>query len=364
MAHVEKRGEKRWRARYRGPDGRERSRTFERKVDADRWLDTIRGDLSRGDWIDPELARRTTVEALGQAWMRAQPWRASTRARQASMWRNHIEPTLGHMPIGAVRTSTVQALAKSLAADLADSTVASVIGLLSSVFAAAVQDGLVRANPVTAVKLPTKDGVMRVPLTAGQVDAIREAIDKRLELAVELGAATGLRQGEMFGLTWDRVVWLRRELRIDRQMVTSVGGKPSFGPVKTPRSVRTVPLTDELVERLSMARASAAGDLVFSIDGRPWRRNTAADTFRAAAAKAKVSARGWHDLRHYAASVLIREGLSVTAVAATLGHSPAECLKTYAGWWPSEDELVRAAMQRAAQRPAASPRPDETAQGV
>lgn len=35
MAHVEKRGAGRWRARYRDPDGRERSRTFARRVDAD-----------------------------------------------------------------------------------------------------------------------------------------------------------------------------------------------------------------------------------------------------------------------------------------------------------------------------------------
>ena len=69
---------------------------------------------------------------------------------------------------------------------------------------------------------------------------------------------------------------------------------------------------------------------------------------------ATVEASGWHALRHHAASVLIGQGLSLTAVAATLGHSPAECLATYAGWWPNEGEQIRAAVARAWQTPIAS----------
>jgi hypothetical protein len=45
---------RRWRARYRGPDGRIRSRSFDRKVDADRWLVARLGSIDRGDWIAPE----------------------------------------------------------------------------------------------------------------------------------------------------------------------------------------------------------------------------------------------------------------------------------------------------------------------
>jgi site-specific recombinase XerD len=71
---------------------------------------------------------------------------------------------------------------------------------------------------------------------------------------------------------------------------------------------------------------------------------------RAAGESVQVGA-GWHALRHHAASVLIAQGLSVTAVAAVLGHSPAECLSTYAAWWPSEDEAIRSAFVRAWVRP-------------
>jgi integrase len=86
---------------------------------------------------------------------------------------------------------------------------------------------------------------------------------------------------------------------------------------------------------------------MFHRAGEPWARNRAADAMRTAVRSSGVPASGWHALRHHAASVLIAQGLGVTAVAATLGHSPAECLRTYAAWWPSEHEQVRSVMARA-----------------
>jgi integrase len=87
--------------------------------------------------------------------------------------------------------------------------------------------------------------------------------------------------------------------------------------------------------------------MVFHRNHGPWRRSRAAEAFRRMAKVAGVDASGWHAFRHHAASVLIAQGLSVTAVAATLGHSPAECLAAYAGWWPNEHEQIRAAVARA-----------------
>ena len=85
---------------------------------------------------------------------------------------------------------------------------------------------------------------------------------------------------------------------------------------------------------------------MFHRDGTPWRRYRAGAAMQFAARTVGVES-GWHALRHHAASVLIAQGLSVTAVAAVLGHSPAECLSTYAAWWPNEDESIRSAFSRA-----------------
>ncbi len=77
MAQVERRVEKgrggkpgpvRWRVRYISPEGRERNKTFLRKVDAERFAATVEVDKSRGEWIDPRLGR-TIVEDWAEGWM-------------------------------------------------------------------------------------------------------------------------------------------------------------------------------------------------------------------------------------------------------------------------------------------------------
>jgi hypothetical protein len=57
-----------WRVGYRGPDRRQRYKTFTRKTDADLFAVTVETDMSRGDWTDPRLGRiAVTEEALDDA---------------------------------------------------------------------------------------------------------------------------------------------------------------------------------------------------------------------------------------------------------------------------------------------------------
>jgi hypothetical protein len=64
---VEKRGDRR-RARYRGPDGRERNRSFLRKIDAQRWLTEQRSRMTRGEWVDP-AAGRVAFGQVADEWL-------------------------------------------------------------------------------------------------------------------------------------------------------------------------------------------------------------------------------------------------------------------------------------------------------
>ena len=57
MASIAKRPDGRWRARYRDPVGQEISRHFARKVDAQRWLDSVTIAVSTGLYVDPSLSR-------------------------------------------------------------------------------------------------------------------------------------------------------------------------------------------------------------------------------------------------------------------------------------------------------------------
>lgn len=343
MASIDRRPNGRWRARWREyPGGPQKTRSFVKKGDAERFLDGIRGDLARGVYIDPRAAD-VTFRDFTAAWMARQPWRPGTRARASSIVKAQLEPAFGDRTLGSLRTSELQTFVGALRETLAPATVEGVHRLLAQILRAAVVDRVLPFSPSDGVRLPRRDGQMVAPLTIVDVERLAAGIVAELRAAVLFAAMTGLRQGELFGLTEDRVRWLAREVVIDRQLLTEPGGL-RLGPLKTSRSVRVVPLTDGAVELLSeQVRTYGFGDLgvVFHRDGRPWRRN------RASAAMRDAGGSGWHALRHHCASVLIAQGLSVTAVAAVLGHSPAECLSTYAAWWPSEDESIRAALVKA-----------------
>jgi hypothetical protein len=117
VAHVQKRnqgGKTTWRARVRLPDGRERSRSFDRKVDAERWVVETQAQLNRGNVIDPRAGQITLAEYAGQ-WQAAQMYRPSTAEVTASRLRRHVLPTFGHRPIGSLRPSEIRAWVKSAA---------------------------------------------------------------------------------------------------------------------------------------------------------------------------------------------------------------------------------------------------------
>jgi len=71
MGHVERRvwsGKVSYRARYRDPAGRERSKSFARKADAERWLAEVEHAKTRGLWTDPRLGRIRFADWLTAWW--------------------------------------------------------------------------------------------------------------------------------------------------------------------------------------------------------------------------------------------------------------------------------------------------------
>jgi hypothetical protein len=178
MAHIEKRGQGRWRARYIGPEGRERSKTFSRKIDAERFLATTQTDILRGSYVDPD--DRTTVADYARRWASARAHRPSTARRVNSLIETHIAKTpLGSRRLAAVRPSDVQAWASDRAQALAPSTLRLLVSLLRSIYAAAVLDRLVASSPVVRLGLPPARRARLVPLRIQEVRALAEAMPER-----------------------------------------------------------------------------------------------------------------------------------------------------------------------------------------
>jgi len=361
MASIDKRQDGQWRARWREyPGGPQRSKHFARKVDAEQHLVKVRHDLMTGVYVDPAKGR-TTVEDYYKIWEPRQPWRARTRSAVQSTFASHVVPTLGNRPLGSVRRGDVESWAAGLA--LSASSAGLAVQHLGTMLESAVADGLIAMNPVRRAKRPRVDVEPVVPFTSEQLDALTAAAPGWFRVALTLGAACGLRQGEATGLTVDRVDFLRRQLTVDRQLLTSSSGATAFGPPKTARSYRTVPLADVAVAALSAhvkEHGTGQDGLLLHKDGRPLARHRFGEVWRTLRTKAEMPTARFHDTRHTFASVLLSGGVSVAAAADYLGHSPAELLKTYAHMIPADHERARSVVQAAFVKAAE----DDTAQAA
>ena len=231
--------------------------------------------------------------------------RPSSRAHVETMLRRHAYPALGNRTLTSILPSDIQAWVKGL--ELAPATVGVVHGIVSTVMKAAIRDRRVASNPCDGTKLPKVQRSQIVPLTTQQVSAVRDALPAELRDLVTLAGGTGMRQGECFGLTVDRVRFLERVLTVDRQLVTVQGQAPTLGPPKTRASNRTIPLPQVVVDALAAHLAAFPAEpdgLVFTLSGKPITRSVFGHKWRAAVEASGLPAgTGFHALRHYYASL-------------------------------------------------------------
>lgn len=342
-----------WQARFRGPDGKERSKSFARKLDAERWLTTEQAALFEGRWIDPR-AGDTTVEAFALDWLANRPMRELSKLGYDRIIRLHVLPTFGRRRMSTIRPSEIEGWLAALSADLAPSTVQVVLRVASSMFRTAVRDRLILQSPTEGVRAPRPAPKILEPLELAEVHALVAAAPDRYRALIHLAAGSGLRQGELFGVTTSSLNMLRREVKVDRQLIQLDGGPPVWGPPKSDASIRVVPLADVTLEAVAEHLAtfgpgpegvvftSERGEHIRRISfGQQWRRIVE----RAGLDRERVR---FHELRHFYASVLIDAGASVKVVQTRLGHtSAALTLNVYAHLWRDDAEVTRAAMQRA-----------------
>lgn len=345
-------------ARWRTPDGKSRERRFDRKVDAEQHLTSVEHRKLTGDYVDAERGR-ITFNKYADSWLEQKKAtvRPSTASTYSAHLDKHLRPAFGNVELRAITRERVKGFAASLTDEVAPTTARAIVFTFAAVLREAVDDNRISSNPAERIKVGSKTERRVDPLhianVVAKVPELADAMPPRWRAAVILMASTGLRLGECLGLTVDRVDFLRRTVRVDRQLVKGEGGM-RFAPPKTRAGVRTIPVpsfvTDMLAAHLVEYPVGDDGLIFTTVAGKPIPRSNWADNYRDACAVVGVVGRTrTHDLRHVAASALISSGLSVSAVQAVLGHaSPAETLEVYTHFWPADEERTREAIAVAA----------------
>lgn len=336
---------KRWRVRYRKPDGRQTDkRGFTTKRDATEWAARNNVTITSGQWIDPRLSKVTVAE-LGDAWIKRQTHlKPSTLRGQQIAWNKHVQPVWGATPIGKVRYTDIQTW---VAGQTQSATV--IIrnyGVLSAVLEDAVRDRIILANPAAGVKLPRKVHKPKRYLTAEQLHALARAAGTHGTLVLTLGYL-GLRWGEAAGLRVKDFNPLHKRLTIESNAVT-VGGVVEVGTPKTHRA-RSIAVPASLSELLiEQCAGRGPEDLVFPGPKghmRTVNANGVRSWWKTAAKKIGEPDLTPHELRHTAASIAISAGANVKAIQRMLGHASASVtLDIYAGLFDDDLDSVASAL--------------------
>lgn len=336
MAHIEKRqrtskdgkpGRAVWRARYRTPDGRERSRSFDRKVEAERWLATEQAKVVEGRWTDP-AAGKITVRQWAAQYERQGMHRARTTIdRDNTVLRKWWLPRIGHLHLAALTPRHVRQVVEEMAAELAPKTVATDYGVFRALMTAAVEAELIGRSPCRGVKLPK---ITREPirfLSLEELHRLADAMPSEYRAMVWLAGAVGLRWSEVAGLRLSRIDFLRRTVRIDHTIKESDGQLVIENDTKSPASKKLVPMppfvVDQLAEHVTKHGPLERDDYLFrSPTGGPLRESGFRQRVWARAVReTDLGGLTFHGLRHTLAGLLIAQGAHPKVIQERMRHS-------------------------------------------
>jgi len=359
---------RRWLASYQDTNGRRHAKSFDKKADAERYVAQMATDVARGRYVDPALGR-TKFGGYAREWLAVQTFDVSTREQVEHRLRVYVYPTWKDVPLGRIRPAAVQQWLAELNQRLSPGTVRQAFIHFSAILSAAVDDEMLAKNPCKSrsVAPPTVPRPRVVPWPLARVRAVIAAHPERYRALPAVGAAAGLRQGEIFGLAVDDIDFLRRTIHVVRQ-VKYVRNQLVFAPPKYGTG-RDVPLSDSsafvLSEHLRTFPPTVVelpwGDpnapkvrrvkvpLVFtSREHKALNRNDINQfVWKPAlmeAGVAPVRSNGMHALRHFCASNWLEQGVSIRAVAEYLGHrDKGFTLRTYTHLMPTAEEKTRLA---------------------
>ena len=283
--------------------------------------------LTVGEWLNTWISEYTA------------DWKPLTVCNYSKQIKKHLIPRLGAAKLEDLDTHTIQLFYNSLTkSGLAPKTVKNIHGVLHAALEQGISNGYIHKNPTAGCKLPKVVRPEIKPLEPEEIarmlkEAKKDAYDNLFIVAM----FTGMRQGELLGLSWDNVNFKTGQITIKQQLQCKDGvyflETPKSGKcrVLSPAPVVMEALKDEQQQQNANKQIVGAAwenkfNLVFTDAlGKNLVRRTVVKHFKAVIERANIPPDvRFHDLRHSFAVTSLYSGDDVKTVQANLGHATAQ----------------------------------------
>jgi integrase len=286
-----------------------------------------------------------------------------TRERYRQLAERQISPHLGAIAMQKLRPVHVSGWhAALLKTGLAARTVGHAHRVLHRGLERAAALEIVSRNVAHPVSPPKVERAEVAILTADQIaETLRRIEGHPLHSIATLAVATGMRRGEICGLTWGSLDLEAATVRVECSLEETATGL-RVKPPKTRHGLRTITLPKSMVvilrehSRRQLEQRLLLGlgrpddkDHVFTLaDGSPYPPDKLSRDWGNVVRDRKLPRVMFHALRHSHASALIAAGIDIVTVSKRLGHgSPAITLGVYAHLFNKTDDIAARAIERA-----------------
>ncbi|MBQ3878992.1 MAG: site-specific integrase [Oscillospiraceae bacterium] len=345
MGTIRKRADGRWEGRCAvGYDGKTGKRIYKSvyaptQREVRQMLTKITAEKDEGTYLDPSTLRlsKWLEEWLGMYVSGSvKPY---TYDAYSSVIRNHMIPKLGYIKLSELSPINIQLFYNSLLRDgLSAKTIKNIHGVLHRALGKAVKLQMIKENPTDLCDLPRVVRKEIRPMENKDIETfLAEIRGHRFELLYKVTLFTGMRQGEVLGLTWDCVDFESSTLYVNKQLQKSqhIGGgtyelvttKNSRGRVITVAPTVMEYLRRQLAWQNRCKQAAGSGwdnpwNLVFTNEaGSHLCHMTVYAEFKKIVRKIGMPNERFHDLRHSYAVVALESGDDIKTVQGNLGHA-------------------------------------------
>ncbi len=265
----------------------------------------------------------------------------TTYTSYESVCENHIKPVLGRIPLKSISTTQIQRFYNNLIekGELSGKTIKNIHAILHKALEQAFYIGEIKQNPADRCTLPKFARRKIEPMENEDIVGFLEEIKgHQFEIVYFVTLFTGLRKGEVLGLTWDSVDFENNVLLIDKQLQHYVRRQPAYELASTKsgkeRYVAVAPavmdaLAKQKAKQEEMVRVAGSAwnnewNLVFTNElGRHLCHETVYRNFKRIVKKLGIEKKRFHDLRHTYAVASLESGDDIKTVQEQMGHATA-----------------------------------------